>query len=58
MFSFYFQIESHHLAELNRTNPLGMKGIMAEEFGALINNLWNGKHNWTYATGLRVCFDC
>ncbi len=40
---------------MNRTNPLGMKGAMAEEFGVLIKNLWNGKYNWTNANSLRVC---
>jgi hypothetical protein len=28
---------------------------MAEEFGSLIRNLWNGKYNWTNANRLRVC---
>jgi hypothetical protein len=32
-----------------------MKGAMAEEFGVLIKNLWNGKYNWTNANRLRVC---
>lgn len=27
---------------------------MAEEFGAVINNLWNSKYSWTYANVLRV----
>ncbi|CAF0984223.1 unnamed protein product [Adineta steineri] len=48
----YF-IQSNHLSELNRTNPLGMKGTMAEEFGSLIKNLWNGKYNWTNGNRLR-----
>ena len=34
-----------------------MKGIMAEEFGAVINSLWNSKYSWTYANVLRVCAD-
>ncbi len=41
---------------MNRTNPLGMKGAMAEEFGGLIKNLWSGKYNWINANRLRVCF--
>ncbi|CAF1580390.1 unnamed protein product [Rotaria magnacalcarata] len=48
----YF-LQSYHLSELNRTNPLGMKGAIAEEFGELIKNLWNGKYNWTNAQKLR-----
>jgi hypothetical protein len=46
---------SCHLSEINLTNPLGMKGAMAEEFGGLIKSLWNGKYNWTNANQLRVC---
>ena len=49
-------IEFKHLSEINRTNLLGMKGAMAEEFGTLITNLWNGKHNWINAYRLRVRF--
>ncbi len=48
-------IESNHLSEINRTNPLGMKGLMAKEFGNLINNLWSKKYNWTDGDQLRVC---
>lgn len=59
MLKFYiiyiYPIESYHLSELNKTNPLGMKGVMAEEFGSVIRNLWNGKYNWTNANRLRVC---
>ncbi|UJR15384.1 hypothetical protein I4U23_002332 [Adineta vaga] len=43
----YF-LESNYFSEINRTNPLGMKGAMAEEFGVLIKSLWDGKHSWTY----------
>ncbi|CAF3581966.1 unnamed protein product [Rotaria sp. Silwood1] len=49
----YF-LESCYLSEINRTNPLGMKGAIAEEFGSLIKNLWNGKLNWTNANRLRI----
>jgi hypothetical protein len=51
-----YYIESWYLSEMNRTNPLGMKGAMAEEFGGLIKNLWSGKYNWINANRLRVCF--
>jgi hypothetical protein len=51
---FIYHIEPPHLLEINRNNPLGMKGAMAEEFAALIKNLWNGKYNWTNANRLRV----
>ena len=43
------------MSELNRTNPLGMKGAMAEEFGSIIKNLWSGKSNYINANRLRVC---
>jgi hypothetical protein len=32
-----------------------MKGLMAKEFGNLINNLWSKKYNWTDGDQLRVC---
>ncbi|GFR46721.1 hypothetical protein Agub_g8344, partial [Astrephomene gubernaculifera] len=31
-----------YLQDLNRTNPLGMKGELAEAFGALMGQLWRG----------------
>eukprot|EP00795_Rhopilema_esculentum_P015115 gene15115-6296_t len=31
-----------HLFELNRTNPLGLKGILAKRYGDLVYDLWNG----------------
>ncbi|KAG2452953.1 hypothetical protein HYH02_002290 [Chlamydomonas schloesseri] len=31
-----------YLKDLNRTNPLGMKGELAEAFGALMQQLWRG----------------
>ncbi|CAF3371200.1 unnamed protein product [Rotaria sp. Silwood2] len=48
----YF-LGSCYLSEINLTNPLGMKGAIAEEFGTLIKNLWNGKLNWTNGNQLR-----
>ncbi len=29
-----------YMADLNRTNPLGLKGELAEAFGQLMNLLW------------------
>lgn len=37
----YF-ISGRHLYELNRTNPIGMKGHMAKCYGDLIQELWSG----------------
>lgn len=53
---YFFSEDEFYKSEINRTNPLGMKGIMAEEFGVLIKTLWTGKHDWVYADKLRVCF--
>ncbi|XP_043910495.1 ubiquitin carboxyl-terminal hydrolase 32 isoform X2 [Protopterus annectens] len=52
----YF-ISGGHLYELNRTNPIGMKGHMAKCYGDLVQELWNGtqknvaplKLRWTIA---------
>ncbi|XP_062341331.1 ubiquitin carboxyl-terminal hydrolase 32-like isoform X2 [Osmerus eperlanus] len=46
-----------HLYELNRTNPIGMKGHMAKCYGDLVQELWSGtqknlaplKLRWTIA---------
>ncbi|XP_046684242.1 ubiquitin carboxyl-terminal hydrolase 32 isoform X2 [Homalodisca vitripennis] len=37
----YF-IKNFHLYELNRTNPLGMKGHIAKRYGDLIHEIWSG----------------
>ncbi|XP_067931745.1 ubiquitin carboxyl-terminal hydrolase 32-like isoform X2 [Watersipora subatra] len=37
----YFQ-RNLHLYELNRANPLGMKGRLAQLYAKLINGLWDG----------------
>ncbi|KAK2708164.1 hypothetical protein QYM36_013927, partial [Artemia franciscana] len=34
--------ERNYMKELNRTNPLGMKGQMALSYGQLVKNLWDG----------------
>ncbi|XP_046386606.1 ubiquitin carboxyl-terminal hydrolase 32 isoform X1 [Ischnura elegans] len=34
--------ENMHLYELNRTNPLGMKGHIAKRYGDLIRDIWSG----------------
>ncbi|XP_041092516.1 ubiquitin carboxyl-terminal hydrolase 32 isoform X3 [Polyodon spathula] len=52
----YF-ISGRHLYELNRTNPIGMRGHMAKCYGDLIQELWSGtqknvaplKLRWTIA---------
>lgn len=52
----YF-ISGRHLYELNRTNPIGMRGHMAKCYGDLVMELWSGtqknvaplKLRWTIA---------
>ncbi|XP_022537013.2 ubiquitin carboxyl-terminal hydrolase 32 [Astyanax mexicanus] len=52
----YF-LSGSHLYELNRTNPIGMRGHMAKCYGDLIQELWSGtqksiaplKLRWTIA---------
>ena len=46
--------ESRYLDELNRLNPLGMKGEMAEELASVIKDLWAAEHSYIYANRLRV----
>uniref|UniRef100_A0A3P8WWT4 Ubiquitin carboxyl-terminal hydrolase n=1 Tax=Cynoglossus semilaevis TaxID=244447 RepID=A0A3P8WWT4_CYNSE len=39
----YFQ-QNSYLEELNFTNPLGMKGEIAEAFADVIKQMWSGRH--------------
>ena len=48
------KIESYYFVELNRTNPLGMQGAMAEELASVIKNLWSGQTNFINANRFRV----
>lgn len=49
----YF-LQTCYTSEINRTNPLGMKGAMAEEFAGVMKNIWCGKYNWVNANRLRA----
>eukprot|EP00761_Pharyngomonas_kirbyi_P012405 gb/GECH01012432.1/.p1 GENE.gb/GECH01012432.1/~~gb/GECH01012432.1/.p1 ORF type:complete len:861 (+),score=178.12 gb/GECH01012432.1/:1-2583(+) len=40
----YF-ISGQYKKEINRQNPLGMQGNIAEQYGELINKIWSGKHS-------------
>ena len=40
-----FLIEEKYKNELNRDNPLGMHGELAEAYGALINDMWSGRNS-------------
>lgn len=35
--------EGKHVPEINRENPLGMRGQIADEYAALVNQLWSGQ---------------
>ncbi|XP_019848743.1 PREDICTED: ubiquitin carboxyl-terminal hydrolase 32-like isoform X2 [Amphimedon queenslandica] len=37
----YFK-EKDYLLEINKQNPLGMKGVMAKRYGELVSDLWTG----------------
>ena len=42
------------LYELNKTNPLGMKGLLAKRYGDLVTDLWNGIYRSIAPVKLRV----
>jgi len=44
-----------HMFELNRTNPLGMKGHIAKRYGDLITDIWSGSVKTIAPIKLRVC---
>jgi Ubiquitin C-terminal hydrolase len=50
-----------HLYELNRNNPLGMKGHIAKRYGDLIQDIWSGTAKTIAPLKLRVresrCFE-
>lgn len=42
----YF-LSGRHMEELNKVNPLGMRGEIAVAFGNLITSMWSGNHSYT-----------
>ena len=38
-----------------RTNPLGLKGVLAKRYGELVHDLWNGGYRSIAPVKLRVC---
>ncbi|XP_049630459.1 ubiquitin carboxyl-terminal hydrolase 8-like [Suncus etruscus] len=38
--------QNHYKEDINRSNPLGHKGNVAEEFGKIIKALWAGQHSY------------
>jgi ubiquitin carboxyl-terminal hydrolase 6/32 len=49
----YFRSKMH-MHELNRTNPLGMKGHIAKRYGDLITDIWSGTAKTIAPFKLRV----
>lgn len=43
-----------HLYEMNRNNPLGMKGHIAKRYGDLIQDIWSGTAKTIAPLKLRV----
>lgn len=48
----YF-LKNQHKEELNRDNPLGMKGTLAEQYGVLIKSMWSGNHGYVAPKNLK-----
>jgi len=40
-----FFIEGRYMRYLNRSNPLGFKGRIAEEYGATLKEMWSGEYS-------------
>jgi ubiquitin carboxyl-terminal hydrolase 4/11/15 len=38
----YF-ISGEYESDINRTNPIGSKGVLAEAYADLIQDIWNGR---------------
>ena len=51
----YFR-KKMHMFELNRTNPLGMKGHIAKRYGDLITDIWSGTVKTIAPFKLRVIY--
>jgi len=48
-----FFVEGRYTRFLNRTNPLGFKGKIAEEYGALLSEMWSGKYSVVTPRGIK-----
>ena len=38
-----YLLSDAYVSDLNRTNPLGTEGLIAEQFGCLLKELWSDK---------------
>ena len=52
-----YLLSDAYTAELNRSNPLGTEGLIAEQFGSLLKDLWSDKYAYVNPVKLRkvVC---
>lgn len=48
-----FFTDGKYTRYLNRTNPLGFKGRIAEEYGALLKEIWSGAYSTVTPRGLK-----
>lgn len=47
--------DNRHLHEINRDNPLGMGGQIADEYAGLIQQLWSGRHSAVAPRDFKAC---
>ncbi|XP_019850806.1 PREDICTED: ubiquitin carboxyl-terminal hydrolase 4-like isoform X2 [Amphimedon queenslandica] len=45
--------EKPYKKHINRNNPLGLGGVIAESFGALLNDMWTGQNSYLIPRRLR-----
>eukprot|EP00455_Lapot_gusevi_P006773 TRINITY_DN128_c0_g1_i2.p1 TRINITY_DN128_c0_g1~~TRINITY_DN128_c0_g1_i2.p1 ORF type:complete len:941 (-),score=443.20 TRINITY_DN128_c0_g1_i2:252-3074(-) len=48
-----FFLTGRYLAQINRDNPLGWQGKIAEEWGTLLQNIWGGKYRTVAPRGFK-----
>jgi ubiquitin C-terminal hydrolase len=48
-----FFVDNHYAKDVNRRNPLGWKGRVAEEYAQLLKSLWSGKYRVVAPSGLK-----
>ena len=47
-----------YMKHLNKSNPLGMGGAIAESYGALLEEMWNGKFGCVAPRHFKVWRTC
>lgn len=51
----YF-LSNRYVNDINRLNPLGMKGRIADEYGELVKKLWSGTRSSVAPSDFKVSF--